>query len=123
MRLCARYQDAAALLRDHSAQITHGGLLIRTEPPSGLLLFDPAEVELIIHNRTVVVKGEVVQLLPGIGVAVAFGREALSELDRFVKAAETLPPALRKRPVLDAFARIAEASTAEKIQLALHGDR
>jgi len=142
VRLRVRYHRPAELVRDHDEQLACGGLLVRVEPPAGLSLFDAIELEIVPPDGSpVLVSGQVVQLLPGVGVAVGLGSEALAALagamvaaraagDRPGRAAEhalaTRPGAASPPPAApagDAYTRVRAATTAEKIQMALHGGK
>jgi len=130
------------LVRDHDEQLARGGLLVRVEPPAALQLYDPVELEIVTPDgASVLAGGEVVQLLPGVGVAVALAADALAQLARAVEAARaagatpgraaehSVPtqrapaPAPSAAAPVDAYARVRAASTGEQIQMALHGGR
>lgn len=75
------YDQPEELLADHEAQFQRGGVLVRIEPPPGLQLFETVELEVATRFAgSVVVPGQVVQLVPGAGVAVTFDPAALGPL-------------------------------------------
>lgn len=75
------YDQPEELLADHEAQFQRGGVLVRIEPPPGLQLFETVELEVATgFAGSVVVPGQVVQLVPGAGVAVTFDPAALEPL-------------------------------------------
>jgi len=79
MRLRVTYDRPEELLADHEAQFQRGGVLVRIEPPAGLQLFETVELEVATgFAGSVVVEGQVVQLVPGAGVAVTFDPAALA---------------------------------------------
>ncbi len=141
MRITARYDSAPALARDVVEQLTRGGLLVRTEVPPGLELYATIELEIACGADAVVVPASVLQLFPGLGVAVAVddaGRDAIDVLarggadasaDADTAAAGTAgagpATARRDRPTTGAPAGGAPraGSAVEKIQQALRGDR
>ncbi|HJZ88481.1 MAG TPA: hypothetical protein VKN99_25085 [Polyangia bacterium] len=150
MRLRVRYSCPAQLVADHDHQFVRGGLLVRVEPPPGVTLFEEVELEVVgPSGQTVVMPGQVVQLLPGVGVAVTFEPELLAALAGDVAAARAAAPQATGRPTThevvadapptptqsppppepapaarpEAHARMRTATMAQKIQMALHGDK
>ena len=76
-----QYDRAQDLLADDEAQFQRGGVLVRVEPPPGLALFETVELEIATSFAgSVVVAGQVVQLVPGAGVAVTFDPTGLANL-------------------------------------------
>ena len=115
MRLRVNYDRAEALIEEHDSQMTKGGLLVRGEPPPGLALFEPIELEVGGHAvpEPIVVKGQVVQVVAGVGVAVAFDPAPLEPAVAAARAGDTKPPP----------AAAPRNELATKIQLALHGNK
>ncbi|MEZ4403305.1 MAG: hypothetical protein R3B06_24985 [Kofleriaceae bacterium] len=124
MRLQARYPTAAALGADVAEQLGRGGLLVRGPVPDGLELFAPVELEVVCGGAAVVVTAQVLQLFPGIGVAVgvdAAARDAIAALARGDEAeADPAPPPDGGTATR---ARAHAADMLAKIQRALTGDR
>jgi hypothetical protein len=123
------YHRPADLLADDTAQFQNGGLLVRVEPPPELGLFDPVELELVTDFAgEALLSGQVVQLVPGAGVAVAFPPAATAALVAAARGAGDLPgpppthdrvePDARRQP-----AARAGGESAAKIHAALHGNR
>jgi hypothetical protein len=132
VRLRVRYRKPSEFVGDHDQQFVRGGLLVRVEPPQGLELYGAVELQVFAPGgESVVVEGQIVQLLPGVGVAVGFQPDALAALDEAVEAARTKPDAglaaehsvVREGGGNDAYVRVRAASKHEKIQMALHGSR
>jgi len=139
-RFRVRYSRPADLVTDDAAQFAKGGLLLRVEPPTGTRLFEDVELELVALARSVVLPAQVVQLVPGIGVAVSFDatdaalREAVDEArgagemageppeHSLVSRAEAPSPREPRAPAAPASAA-GGSSTAAKIHLALYGNR
>jgi hypothetical protein len=111
LRLHAAYADADELRRALDQEIARGVLLVKGAPPEGVGFRDRVALEIAGPGGSLVVETEVVSLLPGVGVAVAFPPERVAEARALLDArpAEEAAPGAR--------------STAEKIQLALHGTR
>src|SRR5215470_9186906 len=87
MRLRVVYDRPEELLADHEAQFQRGGVLVRVEPPAGLQLWDTVELEVATgFAGSVVVPGQVVQLVPGAGVAVTFDPKELAGLVEAARA-------------------------------------
>jgi hypothetical protein len=112
MRLRVTYERPEDFLAEHDDQMVKGGLLVRGDPPAGIGLYQPVELELEVPGdlEPVVVTGQVVQVFAGVGVAVAFDAKPLAP----VVAAARAPRA----PV-----KTEKADTAAKIQTALHGNK
>jgi hypothetical protein len=112
LRLEVRYERTADFLTEARAQLAHGGLLVRGEPPAGA--DRGASVELVVATPvgTRAVPGQVLQVLAGAGVAVGFDPSLLADLVALAEAAEKTPS-----PVSHG------AAQAAKIQQALHGDK
>jgi hypothetical protein len=127
LSLRADYASAAELRCALDLEIARGVLLVKGSPPEGLGFRDLVTVEIAAPGRTVAVEAEVVSILPGVGVAVAFPAARIADVRALLDAlvaveatAAAAPPAEAPAPA-DAGARV--ATTAEKIQQALHGTR
>ena len=119
-------------LRADMQQMTHGGLLVKVADASGLEFDTPVALELVLPDGSVVeASARVLQILPGHGVALAFGPDVLAELQRRSAGndAPAAKPARHERlqpgapRVTGAAPAKSEPTTAEKIQIALHGNR
>lgn len=134
MRIVARFETAAALAAEAEPQLDKGGLLVRGAADDGLTLFAPVELAVTCGAAEVVVDAQVLQIFPGIGVAVGLevpARDAIAALARGSspptasgpRARETSPPT---GPTSGAAAPGGSRPAAEmlaKIQRALTGDR
>lgn len=132
MRIVARFETAAALAAEAEPQLPKGGLLVRGAADDGLTLFAPVELAVTCGAAEVVVDAQVLQIFPGIGVAVGLevpARDAIAALARGTSpptasgptasgptaSGPTAPPtASGPRPAAEMLA---------KIQRALTGDR
>ena len=122
-------------LREDMQQMTHGGLLVKVNDASGLELDTPVALELVLPDDTVVAaSARVLQVLAGHGVAVAFGPDLLAELGPHANGTDApgaaatrherlAPGAPRSARATTSPPQKSEPSTAEKIQIALHGNR
>jgi hypothetical protein len=126
--LRVEYKTAEDLVFDHDQQFTKGGLLVKTDVPEGITLFEDTELEIVLWDKkSLVVKGQIVQATPGLGVAVAFRLAACPDLVAAVEAArkaESLKPEPEPRAPAgstpDAWEKLTHA---QKITMALHGTR
>ena len=130
MRLRVRYRNPAELIADHEQQFTRGGLLVKAEPPKELELYASVELEIHFGNEKLEIAGQVVQLMPGVGIAVGFAPDAAAQLLPLVTTARSKPQAgaAAEHSVVregggDAYVRVRAATKNEKIQMALHGSR
>lgn len=125
MRLRVTYHRVADLLADGATQFVHGGVLVRIEPPPGLELFAAVELEVVApFGTSILLQGEVVQLLPSVGVAVAFAPQAIADLLEAARQAPDAPgPAPTHEQVASVPNRPAPNETATKIHAALYGNR
>lgn len=125
MRFSVRYSSVAEFLSDYDQQLCHGGLLVRGAAPLGIALYDSADVELRWPAGSAILRGQVVQLVAGIGVAVAIAPAELAALEPAVQAARKgeVSPATKDAETAEAHERVHEATAAEKLQLAVHGSR
>jgi hypothetical protein len=69
------YYRGADLARDAQGQFAQGGLLLRLEPNDALAPFCTVQVAIEAPGGRAVVDAEVLQVLPGLGVAVSFNAE------------------------------------------------
>ncbi len=94
MRLLARYGSADELATDVRDQLPRGGMVVRTPVPAGLQLFAPVEVAVECDGRAIVVAGQVLQIFPGVGVAVGLDRPARARIEGLVSGSRvpTAPP-------------------------------
>jgi len=110
MRLRVTYDQPEALLADHEAQFQRGGVLVRIEPPPGLQLFETVELEVATgFAGSVVVPGQVVQLVPGAGVAVTFDPASLEPLVDAAKSGgkgKKSPQPPQSKPIDDVATRV-----------------
>jgi hypothetical protein len=130
VKLRATFPTPAALVAAHYQEMARGGLLVRGDLPAGVALFDTVELELAAGPRTLSTPAQVVQMLPGMGVAVTFTAAKVPGLAETIEAARArgssgwsdakapAPPA-----AVSPAQRIREATVPEKINIALHGSR
>lgn len=126
MRIVARYATAAALTVDVEQQLAKGGLLVRGEVPTGAELFATVELEVACADAGVVVPAQVLQLFPGIGVAVGVDAAARARIEALARGEveAAVEPAAPARPTSASAARGNHAAEMlAKIQRALNGDR
>lgn len=127
-------------MEDNEAQFAKGGLLLRVEPPTGTTLFEEAELELVTLAGSIVVPAQVVQRMPGIGVALSFdptNAALLAAIDEargagemaggppehsLIDRAEAPPTRESRAPVVQADAA-AGSSTAAKLHMAMYGNK
>jgi len=119
LRLEVRYESIAEFLVDARAQLAHGGLLVRGEPPAGTDRGAAVELTVVTPVGSRAVIGQVLQVLAGAGVAVGFDSSLLAELVALAEAAESRPPPASTPPPPPSHG----AAQAAKIQQALHGDK
>jgi hypothetical protein len=108
------YESPTELKEEHDTQMVKGGLLVRGEPPPGVALYDRVELEIAgrfppLDKTSVIVVGQIVQIVAGVGVAVVFDPAPLTQ----ALAATGAP-----RPVA-----VATSDKASKIHQALHGNK
>jgi len=146
VRFCVRYGDPAELVADHDEQFARGGFLVRVEPPKGLELYAAVELELSADAGAVVLSGQVVQMVAGVGTAIAFAADDgdLAALMAKVRAAtpggaaavhqlageaEQAPAPTRRVSArvaaqsLETHARVKTASKVDKVHLARYGKK
>lgn len=113
------YHDPAELV-EVRAQMAYGGLLVTGVDTAGLELGAPAVLELVLPGgRMASAAVEVLHVFPGTGVAVSVTPAHVAAVEAVSRAPGTTSPP----PAAAAAAAPAAPSTADKIQLALHGNR
>lgn len=146
LRLRVTYWKSSELKRDLEQQLARGGLLVKVEAPGALQLRDPVHVEVIAPGgRAVVIDGEVLNVIPGYGVAVTVPSAAVEnvkaalasaapeapdapdarhELASDAPAAQSSPVAATATPEASAEGDAdGELTTAQKAQAALTGSK
>lgn len=139
LRIRVTYAHAAELRRTLDEELARGVLLLKITPPEGLEFRAPLAIELVSKGGALALASEVLTILPGVGVAVAFPLEKLAEARALVAATPAEPegPAVHEivtgEPPLaggnvaadNAAAGNAAArkSFADKVHIALHGSR
>ncbi len=128
LRLRITFLDANELRRTLDEELARGALLVKVAPPEELQFRDVVALELVAGSGSVAVEAEVMSLLPGFGVAVAFPPARVAEVRALADAApEGTGGATHEivRPSAAPKSRAAaqSAASAEKIRLALHGTR
>jgi hypothetical protein len=137
LRLRVRYRDAVSLVADYDDQVRKGGLLVRVDAPTGTGLFDPVSLEIITPEDALAVEAQVVQQIPGVGVALAFEAAdplLVAAVDAARDAADAAvgPPVheivegdavSEAAPSGEQVANAAPAGPAAKIHLAKHGNK
>src|SRR5215470_11133574 len=119
MRLRVTYDRPEELLADDEAQFQRGGVLVRVEPPTGLALFETVELEIATgFAGTLVIPGQVVQIVPGAGVAVTFDPASVRSLVDAARGGE--PPADAPSPPR---AKAPANDIAKRIHAALYGNK
>lgn len=126
MKLRIEYHRPQDLLADYEQQFQRGGVLVRVEPTPDLQLFSTVGLVLQTPYGTVELEANVIQILPGAGVAVGFDPKAAPALTRAVDQARAAgtsngpPPthhsdadATADEPRAAALARAAAAARAE----------
>lgn len=133
MRFRVSYGKYSELAADVQ-QMAHGGMLVRVSDVADLAFDAPIELELVLPDgSSLVTSGKVLQVLAGHGAAVSVSPKLADDARRAAAAGKDNPrgaPARHER--LDRTttsttppprAQPDEPSNAEKIQLALHGNR
>jgi len=131
----SRYSD----LHDAAMQMMNGGILVRVADVSGIDVEAPATLELVLPDgSTMASNGKVLQVLAGMGVAVTVAPDLVGKLhgrvgkdsgtspakhERLAPAAPPEPARPARTATVTAAPAIETMSTAEKIQVALHGTR
>ena len=142
MHFLVSYHRPQDLARDYDAQLARGGLLVRVAPPEGLELYAEVGLRIRALGADVALKAQVVQVFPGVGVAVTFDPARLEGIAAAVEQARTegahegadveyaiagaAPAPAAPEPSATAAAAeersVGVAATA-RIQQALHGNR
>lgn len=147
LQVTVTYRGDSELGRVVSEEMRRGVMLAKIEPPADLEFRHPLSVELRCGGRSMRFASEVVSILPGVGVAMAFPPEKLEEARALLAAgaaeptgettfeaapsftvpvAAAAPPAPKPADTPAPAAppvSMARASFAEKVQYALHGSR
>lgn len=144
LQVTVTYRGDSELRRVVSEEMRRGVMLAKIEPPADLEFRHPLSVELRCGGRSMRFASEVVSILPGVGVAVAFPPEKLEEAKSLLaagaaeptgettyEASSTLPQAASPQAPRPADTPapaappvpMARATFAEKVQYALHGSR
>jgi hypothetical protein len=93
LRLRVTYWKSSELKRDLEQQLARGGLLVKVEAPGALQLRDPVNVEVIAPGgRAVVIDGEVLNVIPGYGVAVTIPPAAVERVKAALAGASPEAP-------------------------------
>ena len=116
--MVASYPDRAALEVDVAQQLAKGGLLVRGEVPADVELFAAVELEVTAGDASVCVAAQVLQMFPGIGVAVGVDAAARAQIEALARGEIAAVAAAPARPRANHAAEMLE-----KIQRALNGDR
>ncbi len=74
-----RFAHAAELRRVFTEEMRRGVMLLQIAPPEGLDFRTPLTLEIASPGGAMAVQSEVVSILPGVGVAVAFPPDKLDE--------------------------------------------
>jgi hypothetical protein len=131
VRFRVQYDCLADLVADSEQQFAAGGFLVRVEPPPGLELYATVELEIATADACVALPGQVMQTVPGVGVAIAFAGDEpqLADLVASARAAGGAPAgsAVHSMAADDAPASASraavEANPARMIHRARHGNR
>ena len=135
MRFRVTYARPSDLVADAEQQFARGGLLVRAEPPvdAGIDRGAAVELELVTPHGKAVAAATVIAPLPGSGVALAFDAAAFAALVEAARRGgatagaapvhEVVGDDAEEAPAQEAGAGRSDPTVAQKIQIALHGDR
>ena len=138
LRVRVRYERAADFQQDAQSQLSQRGLFVRIPPPTDLAPFSPVQLIVAAGIREVVLDGQVVQIAPGVGIAVSFAEATATAISALPSLGADLgesgaPPTYEIVPDAPSEARAPAASTggrasesptkADKIQMALRGTK
>lgn len=132
LRIRITYAHAAELRRTLDEELKRGVLLLKITPPEDLDFRDVVSVELASPGGVLAARAEVVSILPGVGVAVAFPPEKLADVRALLARTPAQPEGesvheiVRDEPAasgITADAATARATFATKVHTALHGTR
>jgi hypothetical protein len=122
-----KYSELAADVQ----QMAHGGVLVRVTDATDLAFDTPVELELVLPDGTSIeTTGKVLQVLAGHGVAVSVTPELTDQARRYASGQDSGTRVARhervervERAAVATREQPEELSNAQKIQLALHGNR
>ncbi len=87
VRLRITYHRPQDLTADFEQQFQRGGVLVRVEPPADTQLFSAAELTIRSPFGSFVLEAQVIQIMPGAGVALGFDPKTAPELTNAVRQA------------------------------------
>lgn len=136
------YHRPCDVRADATQQLARGGLLVRVEPPPGLMRDDVVDLRVVLPDGTELrAESSVLQILPGYGVAITTPSTLVEEIRRRVAwhvdeapdagppehsivVPESAPAPSPRAAAVDGPPRsLDDMSSAEKMQMALHGTR
>ncbi|GAC1352154.1 MAG: hypothetical protein NVSMB1_12180 [Polyangiales bacterium] len=126
MHLRVRYHRASEFLADHQQQLARGGLLVRVSPEPTLQQFDAVDLAIEFGGTTVVLKGQIVQMFAGVGIAITCSAgNSLDELvTKATQAGEQEAPKAEHLVCSDRREEaVVESTIAQTTTLALRGNR
>lgn len=128
LRLRITYLDAQELRRAADEEAARGALLVKVPPPEDLAFREVVSLELASPAGSLAIEAEVLSLLPGVGVAVAFPVARVAEVHALVEATpdgagEAMHEIVRESAPPSARPPAPKNVVAEKIRRALHGTR
>src|SRR3990170_3740090 len=128
LRLRITYLDARELRRTLDEELAHGALLVKVTPPEDLAFRDVVALELVSPGGSLAVEVEVVSVIAGVGIAVAFPPARVADVRALAGATPeaeggSTHEIVRATAAPSKPAPEQKATAAEKIRLALHGTR
>jgi hypothetical protein len=138
VRLTATYGSADELLSDQEKQWAVGGILVRLADPPDLPRLTRVELCLSTPFGSAEVAAEVMQVLPGVGVALSFDQDDSAVQALLSRARGETPQGVEDdqeeedrtfvrryvpNPAIDARTRVKNATQTEKMQIAIRGNR